>query len=136
MAALRTFIRQGLVDADRRLSRIFAARPVDDRWVVETIERSYLYRVVAAVGGTVARAAATSWSLRAVRAVVERWTATPSGERRRAAGVMLVVAVFTHVALRFWQGHEPGWLWTVLPSVAAAIGLLLIVTSRQVAGHR
>jgi hypothetical protein len=136
MFSLWTFVKHGLADADRRLERLVAARPADDAWIAETIERSSVCRAVLGLAGLFSRAAASSSSMRALRDLRSQWMQTTTMARRRAVGLMLVVAVLVHVALRAWQGHEPGWLWLTLPSMAGAIGLLLVAASRPVVGDR
>ncbi|MDO8680089.1 MAG: hypothetical protein Q7R30_16315 [Acidobacteriota bacterium] len=57
------------------------------------------------------------------------WQALPWAERRRAVGTTLMTAVIVHVGLAAWEGASPGWLWLILPGMAAAVGGLLIAAS-------
>ena len=46
------------------------------------------------------------------------------------------VAVAVHLALTLWQGPIAGWLWLVIPAMAAVFGALFtLAPSRGLADH-
>ena len=77
------------------------------------------------------RAIETSATRAHVAAVAAGWQERPSAARRFDIGVTLLTAAGVHLALRVWQGPDPGWLWLILPFTAAVIGALHVAASRR-----
>jgi hypothetical protein len=54
----------------------------------------------------------------------------------RGGGIALLTAVSVHLALTLWQGPIAGWLWLVIPAMAAGFGALFtLAPSRGLADH-
>lgn len=123
------FFRAGVDDAARRLSRFVACGPEDDGRVVALLESSRIVRAVSGAYGTVLRAHAHSWAAGVARRVAAAWRASGAANERRFLGTVLLAAVTTHVAMTLWQEAPPGWFWLVLPAIAAAVGVVLILAS-------
>lgn len=81
------------------------------------------------------RAIQTSAALAGASAVVAKWQERPLTARRFEVGVALLTAVGVHIALRLWQGADPGWLWLILPLTTAVIGVLHVAASRPADTH-
>lgn len=45
-------------------------------------------------------------------------------------GIAMLTAAAVHVGLRVVQGSGAGWLWLIVPGIAAAQGLLLVAASK------
>ncbi len=90
---------------------------MNERDLVRVLESSALVRTLESAGGWVRRAAGSSVL---VPAAVRSWRLASS-----RIGVVLMIAVITHVALMF-SARPTGWFWMVLPAAAAVIAAFLI----------
>ena len=97
----------------------------DDPDVVRSLSASYLLRPVDAAIRAVWRGAAVSRTAGVYQRARARWgLLTPAGRHARI-GIILVVAAVTHVGWQWWQEPPPGWLWLMVPGLAAAAGAML-----------
>jgi hypothetical protein len=126
---LGAFLVSGLRDAERRLRASVDAGPVDDRAVARVAGRSAVVRAVdrgLAFGERVLQASMAGRMWTRMRTA---WDSRPASSRLQAIGAALLVAVASHLALQLWQGAPAGWLWLVLPVLAAFSGLVLVAAS-------
>lgn len=128
MNALKRFIVLGAQDADRRVAALLARPSLDaaDRYV----QRS---GIVTAIDRAMLRASAW-WSSSETRRWMidtrESFAYAPVAERYRAIGVMLLTAAIVHVVFTVAQGPRPGLFWMIIPGMAAAFALLVLIASR------
>jgi hypothetical protein len=90
-----------------------AARAFEQSALVRTMEH----------GG---RALTTAVSESRLIAAGRKWSAAAAVR----LGQVLLVAAITHVALMLAIAKPVSWLWLILPSLVAAIGVVLMVLSR------
>lgn len=126
---IRQFFRDGFSDAEQRLAGITLGAPADDPRVTQVITASRAVGAVGRVLGIVGAAAESSAFVAAGREAVERWRHLAPPAQRLAGGVTLMTAAAVHVSLTLWRGITPGWLWLILPGMAAAVGGLLLAAS-------
>ena len=133
MSASSRFVREGLLDAERRVATLTSPQPVDEPRVVAQFESSAVFGFAGRAVDTFARAYESSslvaWMDGAIR---EWWTARPWQWRRFAGGVVLVVAAVTYLSLYLLQRQPVGWLWLLLPGLALLVGGLSIAASGAV----
>jgi hypothetical protein len=60
-------------------------------------------------------------------AAAEWWSIAPS-RRRFSIGLTLAVAAFVNVVLTVATGSIPGWVWAVIPGLAAAVGAAMMLS--------
>lgn len=129
MNALTRLFRFGAVDADQRLVAALAPRPADD------VERYVQSSVVIRTADGWTRRLQAAWSAsqagRAVTSITDAWSRDAWGARYQTIGTLLLVATLTHLALTTVQGPRPGWFWLVIPGMAMAFSVLLLVASRS-----
>jgi len=101
----------------------------DDRRVAAVIKSSVLFSALHRALATVWLAADHSVAVAAIMRRTGEWTGLDAISRRLISGIMLIVAVVTHVILTLATLTPPGWIWLVLPGIATAVGTLLVVTS-------
>lgn len=123
------FFSEGLRDAERRIGHLTAGVPLDDPRVVEVISASRAVGLGARVFAVTSRAIASSAVVAAASRGADRWRLLGSSDQRLAAGVVLITAAAVHLALVMGRGDAPGWLWAILPGIAAAAGCLLVGVS-------
>jgi hypothetical protein len=124
-SGLWRFLSVGVGDAVTRLARVTACEAPDEADVVRAVETSSVVAAIERVLDAVSAAARTSVVVRLATARSKAWLGQPLVRRARGAGVALLTAVAVHLALAFWQGPMAGWLWLVIPALAAAFGALL-----------
>jgi hypothetical protein len=133
MSAVSRFLREGLLDAERRVATLTSPQPVDDARVMAQVESSAAFAVVSRVVNYVARGyESSSFVARADRMIGEWWLARSWRWRRFAGGVILVVAAVTYLGLYLLQQSPVGWLWFLVPALALVIGALSIVAAGTV----
>ena len=120
------FFTQGMRDAEQRVSLLRPIRPEEQQALLTIVRSSQTFRFIDVVVDRVTRACERSVVLQSARAL---WTGTAPDQRRLAGGVGLIVAAAVHVGLIVWQERPPSWLWLILPSAAAAAGVLLVTFS-------
>jgi hypothetical protein len=125
--AMPTAVRTGAEDVERRLARLTAAPPRDERAALECILSSRVFRSVSSILRVYDRASESSLFVRYGRAAQVQWQAAHWSARWRASGVMLVVAAAVHLLLARWDDTTPGWLWMIVPAAAMTIGTLLLL---------
>lgn len=103
--------------------------PQADRRVAAVIESSAVFGLLDRSLGHVWRAAAGSVVAATATQAARVWTGLATGLRRLALGIMLLTAVAAHIVFTLVTLTPPGWLWLVLPGIAGALGLLLVVAS-------
>jgi hypothetical protein len=130
MSAVSRFFGAGVRDAERRIAALTASRPDDEPRVVSQLESSAVFGVVSRAVNLLACAYESSALVTmATRLIDHSYTSASWGCRRFSAGVVLVVAAATYVGLYLVQQSPTGWLWLVVPAMAAIIGALLIAAS-------
>jgi hypothetical protein len=125
---LTRFVRLGLEDADRRLCRLTASEALDDDAVMGVLASSAVVQWFRRVADTLSRVAGSSAALALGRSAFDHWTEEHSSSRRVAVGTALVTASLVYASFTAWQGTTLGWLWTIVPGLAGAIGALLIIS--------
>lgn len=129
MNAWVRFYRRGAADADRRVAAALAPvrTAAADRYVRSS-------RFVTTIDVATMRlrdwwlASATGRALSVGRDGLLR---APLAVRYRTLAVVVLTAVISHVSLMVMHGPRPGWFWTVIPAMAAALGLLLLAGSQS-----
>ena len=119
-SALWRFFAHGIQHAESRLRRLTQPDDARDAELIAVLEDSAVARAIEVVDARVHAARSTSvlWSALAP---------APSGWRW---GPLILIAVATHAALMLPQGPV-GWLWMIIPALAAAAGLLLVLSERS-----
>lgn len=128
MNALKRFYRFGAEAADRRVADVLQ-RPelgATDRYLKESA-------FVAAIDRITLRL--QSWWLaseanRLLSLIRVRVSREPVAVRRQSVALMILIAVTVHVTLTLLQGAHAGWLWMILPAMAALFASLLLAGSR------
>ena len=120
----------GAQDADRRMAAALAPRPLTaiDRYLHESA-------LVAAIDRVTERLAAwwtSSTTAAAATMIIDTIAHDPWRETYRNLASVLLIAVVVHISLMLLQGTGPGWMWAVIPVMAAAYAAVLFaVTSRS-----
>lgn len=117
-------------DAEQRAARITAREPLDEPHVSAVLQTSVVFGTADEVVHRLWRATERSAAWTSARAAMARWNRLPWMRQRFTLGATLLVAVGVHLSLTAWQGQGPGWLWLILPGIAATVGVLLIIASR------
>jgi hypothetical protein len=91
----------------------FVWRVLEDSTIVRTIERG-ARAVRSSAAGSRAAAAGGRWF-----AAAAAWP-----------GHLLLSAALTHIVLMIVVARPVSWMWAILPSIAVAIGLVLVAFSR------
>lgn len=129
MSALTRLFRFGAVDADQRLAAALAPRPAGD--VEGYVQSSVIVRTADGWTRRLQAAWPASQAGRTLTWVAGAWSGDAWGARFQAIGTLLLMATITHLALTMVQGPRPGWFWLVIPGLAMAFGVLLLVASRS-----
>lgn len=116
----------GLRDAECRLARLTAPSARDESRVVEIVGDSAVVRGAQRVAHSVTAAGGGSAIAGAVAAYVAPWAAA---WRARETGLVLTVAALTYIGLSRLGDVPPGWLWLILPLLAATAGVMLVLGS-------
>ena len=107
-------------------------RDLDDRRVTRVVESSLLFGLADRALARAWHAAASSVAVVLVRRVAAAWREVPASRQRFTAGLALLAAAATHVALMLTGPVPPGWLWLLLPGLFATAGLMLMALSRDI----
>lgn len=126
---MKRFITAGLRDADARLGRITSPAPTEHPNISRVIAASAVCHAVDHVVGCIAAATRHSRLLGAAGDGVTRALGTAPAAMPGRIGMVLLVAVSTHLALTLWTGRPAGWYWLILPGITAAVGALLALAS-------
>lgn len=129
MNALARFYQRGAEDADRRIAAILAAPPIGetDRYLLSSVVVRRFDRLTRVLRSLMS----SSEAGRAASAAHSAWARADWPERYRAIGLVLIVAVGVHVAAMVMQGHQPGWFWLILPALASAFAIVVLMASRS-----
>jgi hypothetical protein len=105
-------------------------RPVTDRdaAIITIVRSSTMVRAAAGVFGAFERAARHSATSSIWSALADAWRRSDRSVRLRSIGIALISAVIVHVGMVALR-PLPGWRAFVVPAIALAQGLLLIVAS-------
>lgn len=131
-SGFRRFVTCGAGDAVHRLGRLTSPESVDETGVALVLARSTAVRSVDRIVNGLEASARTSvfaawWLGRRTS-----WLNQSPVARERQIGVFLMTAAIVHLALSMAQGHPAGWLWLVVPAVAAAAGAPMACASSRV----
>jgi glycosyltransferase involved in cell wall biosynthesis len=129
MGAIKHFVVDGMRDAERRLGAITRRQPLDEAAVMDVVEGSAVTRTARRVVDVVAESARFSRASALWQRAAGQWSRGSLRQRRIALGLGAMTAATTHVALAVVVSPPVGWLWVVIPSVALAVGLLLIASA-------
>ena len=99
-----------------------------DAAIIGIVRSSTIVRAAARVFATFERAARQSATRSICSPLVDAWRGYDRSLRLRSIGIVLVTAVIVHVGLMALR-PLPGWRAFVVPAIALAQGLLLIVLS-------
>ena len=136
MNAPSRFVREGFLDAERRVARLTSSQPVDEPRVVALFEASAAFAFINRAVNHTVRAYESSTLITVAAGVIQRgWTARSWQSHRFSVGVVLVVATVTNVGLQLMQQSPVGWLWFLLPGMAGLLGGLSIAASGAVVGR-
>ena len=129
MNGITRFFRLGAQDADERLASRLAPRSFEaaDRYLAS----SAVVRLVDRITHRLQEWWLTSQTGRAATAMRDAWSAESWHDRYQAIGALLVSASLLHVTLTVIEAPRQGWFWLVIPLMAMAFGLLLLVASRS-----
>ena len=134
MNALMRFFTLGAADADARVARALAPRPLDkaDRYLHSSVVGRHLDR------GTLLLESwwRTSVCGRTATDLVDEWRREGWASRYRALGILLLVATATHILLTWLQGPHPGWFWLLIPATVAVFGALLLAAAGAADSNR
>lgn len=98
--------------------------------VATVFESSAIVRGVRAIGSAFAAASRGSAAAGPLGAARRWWLALSLRECHRCVGIGLIVAATVHVVLRL-ASRPADWLWLIVPGIAIAQGMLLLVVSRR-----
>jgi hypothetical protein len=97
--------------------------------IAKIVDTSLAVRSVERILSGVQQAAGSSQSAGYVTGLMAGWRRTPPRVQRFAAGVALLIAVTVHVALMAANRTPVGFYWLLVPGMAAAAGILLLLAS-------
>ena len=128
MNALKRFYLFGAEEADRRVANVLQ-RPelgATDRYLKDSAFVSAIDRITLRL---------QSWWLaseanRLLSLFRLRLSGEPLAVQRQAVALTILIAVTVHVGLTLLQGAHAGWLWMILPAMAALFAMLLLAGSR------
>ena len=135
MTGIARFVDAGLTDAEQRIASRLPPPVIDDPWVARVVESGVLARALTWSIRSGRSAVATSRAVAIVRVTTTSWRHAPWAARRRTAGLCLLVAVITHVVLVGALNRPVGWLWLILPGIAAMVGFVLVAASVPPSGR-
>ena len=95
---------------------------------------SRVFGLVDGAAARIRRAAETSATVAAANRSRDGWRLLGWPVRRLLAGTVLLIGTAVHVGLTGWQTAPPGWLWLIVPGIAATCGLLLVAASGPAIG--
>jgi hypothetical protein len=133
MSGLARFVREGLDEADRRISRRLPPAVTDHPFVFDAIAAGVAAGWVARLAAIGRAACESSIALGALRSMQSTWRAAHWSARRRTLGLLLLTAVAVHGALAMWGDRPAGWIWAIVPGLIAAIAVLLLLASTSAA---
>lgn len=126
-SGLWRFLSVGISDAVRSLSRLTDRVGPDEAAVARVIESSATVAAVTRLRAHARTAARTSLIATAWRTAWREWREQSLSDRTRSTGLALLTAAGVHLGLSLWRRPVAGWLWLVVPVLAAAFGALMAV---------
>jgi len=99
-----------------------------DEHVVALLESSAIVRRADRAVQLAATEIRSSLVAATMRGAAAAWFAVTPAGRRFSIGLTLVVAALVNVVLTSVTGSIPGWLWMVIPGLAAAIGAVMMMS--------
>jgi uncharacterized membrane protein HdeD (DUF308 family) len=102
------------------------ADPVDEQ-VVALLASSALVRRADRAAQLAAKEIRSSAVADTLRRAAAAWSVVTAARRRFSIGLTLVVSSVVNVGLTTATGSVPGWLWMVIPGLAATIGAVMMV---------
>jgi len=127
MSSLKRFLAFGLDEWETRVARRLPLPVRDHPLAIAAVASSAIGQFFSRSVGLLGIAAESSVAARFMRSVSETWNNADARARHQSVGVALVVAVLVHVLLLWLRGLPPGWLWSIVPAITAAIGAVLMV---------
>jgi hypothetical protein len=124
-SGLWRFLKAGTADGVARLARVVRVEPPDDRAVAAACASSAIFGGIDRFVALLHRAWSDSRTARILDPCHRSWEARPIAARNRSIGIALLAASATDAALASWRRPAAGWLWLVVPALAAAFGLLM-----------
>lgn len=106
-----------------------------DNAAIEAIRSSRSYQWCERARIVLLASVANSTTARCFRRLTAQWTARPWQERRLIAGVVLLVAAVTHLVLQTAATPVIGFVWLVIPAIAACIGAISLTTALMFRKH-
>lgn len=76
-------------------------------------------------------AAEQSLAVGSMRAAADAWRGLPGSARLRALAVMLLVAAGTHIVMTLLHQTPAGWMWLVVPVIAVAQAIVLLIAGSE-----
>lgn len=129
MNGVMRFFTLGAADADKRVARALAPRPLDgaNRYLHSSMIGRHLDRATMLL---------ESWWQasvvgRTAMDIAGDWRRQPWPSRYAALGSVLLIAVATHLIVTLAQGPRPGWFWLLIPAMVLVFGALLLAASRS-----
>jgi hypothetical protein len=131
MSSLKKFLEVGLDEGETRFAPRLPLPVRDHPLAIAVIASSAIGRCLSGSVRLLTIAADSSVAGRLMRSVRDAWNNTHARARHQSVGVALVVATVVHVLLLWLRGLPPGWLWSIVPAITAAIGAVLILSGQQ-----
>jgi hypothetical protein len=129
------FFRRGLSDIESRVHALTAPAATRDRRVLELVSASAIARradgAILKVRDIFAASRASSIALGGLAG----WRSLPWPHRRFSIGLALVTAAVVNIAATVAFQSVPGWMWSVIPVTAGAIGAVMMVTANAARAH-
>lgn len=93
------------------------------------LDNSRTLTAVDRTAAIVAEAIDRSTAAHHTRRLREAWLGFSQASRRGVIGTVLLTGVATHVGMTAWQELPAGWLWLLVPALAAGAGALCLLAS-------
>lgn len=129
MNALARFLSFGLKDIDSRVAATLTPPMLDD--ADRYLRDSAIVRTIDRFTIGLQDAWTDSRSGRLSKTLSGELTGQDWATRYQAIGVVVMVAVVTHILLTLVQGARPGWFWLVIPSMAGLFALFVLIASSR-----
>ena len=98
------------------------------------LQRSAVFSAIDRVVAGLYHAGQSSQILGRMRLLALSWDSAAPPRRRMAGGVILLSAAAVHLGLMALNATPPGWLWMILPGIAIAIGVTLLMSGQRPVG--
>jgi len=98
------------------------------------LQRSAVFSAIDRCVAGLYHAVQSSQVLGRLRPLALSWDSAAPARRRMAGGVILLTAAAAHLGLMALNTVPPGWFWMILPGIAIAIGVTLVMSGQRPVG--